>query len=167
MRKIQTVAMVCAMLAATSAFAQGSGQAAPKMADKPSPVAEALMKKEEAMLSALQKKNFAEFQKMTMPTTWSLDGGGYMSVADFMKAVNDPKSDFKWDSYKTSEMKVVTIDANAALVTYKLEQKGSFMGQPFASPVYATSVWANHGGMWMAMFHQETTAAPPAPPAKK
>ena len=59
-------------------------------------------------------------------------------------------------------MKVVNIDANAALVTYKVDEKVSMMGQPFPPVVYSSTVWANHGGTWMAVFHQESTAAPAA-----
>jgi hypothetical protein len=72
---------------------------------------------------------------------------------------SDPKSNFSFESFKTSDMKVVTIGANTALVTYKLDEKGSIMGQPFPPVVYATTIWANHGGTWMAVFHQESTAA--------
>ncbi|HMB82233.1 MAG TPA: hypothetical protein VKI43_19290 [Vicinamibacterales bacterium] len=82
-----------------------------------------------------------------------------MNVDDFVKMVADPKSNFSWESYTMTDMKVATIDANAALVTYKLDEKGSFMGLPFPPVVDATTVWANHGGTWMAVFQQESTAA--------
>jgi hypothetical protein len=55
-------------------------------------------------------------------------------------------------------MKVIDIDANSAIVTYKSEQKGSFMGQPMPPVTYITTIWANHGGAWHAIFHQESTA---------
>ena len=32
-------------------------------------------------------------------------------------------------------------------------------GQPLPAVTYVTTVWANHGGTWHAVFHQESTAA--------
>jgi hypothetical protein len=33
--------------------------------------------------------------------------------------------------------------------------------------VYASTVWTERNGKWVAVFHQETGAAPPQAPAKK
>ena len=57
-------------------------------------------------------------------------------------------------------MKVVPIDATSGIVTYKLDQKGSFNGEPFQPTVYASTVWVNRSGKWVAAFHQESTPAP-------
>ena len=56
-----------------------------------------------------------------------------------MTGLTDPKDNFSFTFTKT-EMKVVSVDANKALVTYKLEEKGGFMGQPFPPVVYATTI---------------------------
>ncbi len=78
------------------------------------------------------------------------------SSYDLIKALND----LKLDSVKASEMKVLSMSATVSLVTYRMDQKGSFQGQPFPPVVYATTVWVNQSGTWHAMFHQESTAAP-------
>ena len=165
----QTVWMTMAgalVLTATVAFAQGDkkmpAKPMPKLTAGKSTVSEALMHNEQMMLEALQKKDFAGFKKMVMSGSWAVDENGPATVDDFLATAADPKSNFKFDSFKTSDMKVVMIDANAALVTYKLDEKGSFMGQPFPPVVYGTTVWNNHGGKWMAVFHQESTAKPVA-----
>ena len=36
------------------------------------------------------------------------------------------------------------------------------MNQPVPENVYASTVWTERNGKWVAVFHQETTAAPPA-----
>ena len=123
-----------------------------------STVADALMHQEQMMIESLQKKDFAGFKKMVMPGSWSVDEGGAMPIEEFEKVVMDPKANFSFE-FKTSDTKVVNIDATTALVTYKLEQKGALMGQPFPPTVYATTIWTNHGGTWMGVFHQESTAA--------
>ena len=147
------------LLAASVALAQApNGKTGARKAAKRD-VSQTLMRNEESMLAALQKKDIAGFKKYVVAGSWSLDENGFMTIDDFVKTVEDPKSSFVWESYKTSEMKVVTIDAKAKIVAYKLDEKGSMLGQPFPPVVYATTAWANQGGRWMAVFHQESTAA--------
>jgi hypothetical protein len=156
MRQLLIATLGLALLGAPAA-AQEKAPAKKSMAAKSS-VSDALMHHEQMMLEALHKKDFAGFKKMVMPGTWAVDENGPMAVEDFLKAMEDPKANFSFD-YKTSDMKVVMVDANTAIVTYKLDEKGTMMGQPMAPVVYASSVWTNHAGTWMGVFHQESTAA--------
>ena len=155
--------MTAVVMTATLAFAQAEKKMPAKPMAKPmagkSMVSDTLMRNEQMMLESLQKKDFAAFKKLIMAGSWSVDENGPATIEEFLKGLNDPKSNFVWDSFKTSDMKGVMIDANAAVVPYKLDEKGSMNGQPFPPVVYATTVWANHGGTWMAVFHQESTAA--------
>ena len=142
--------MLCAaamVLFGAAAFAQGP--------------ADALMKREQAMLQAIQKKDWTTFKQMVTPNGVNLDENGAMSVSEFLKAVADPKSDFNMSTTTATDMKVIDVDANTKIVTYKLSQKGTFMGQAFPPMVYASTVWANQGGTWRAVFHQESRMAPP------
>jgi len=50
---------------------------------------------------------------------------------------------------------------------YRWTGKGTYQGQPLPSPTYASTVWANKGGKWQAVFHQETNAMTPPPAAAK
>jgi hypothetical protein len=61
---------------------------------------------------------------------------------------------------------VLWVDDNTAVHYYRWTGKGTYMGQPVPSPVYASSVWTNRGGKWIAVYHQETAAMPPPPPPK-
>jgi hypothetical protein len=140
--------MLCAaalVLFSTAAFAQGPS--------------DALMKREQALLQSLEKKDWTTFKQMVTMEALNVDENGAMSVAEFLKAVADPKADFSVRS-TTSDMKVVDVNATTKIVTYKLSQKGTFMGQPFPPTVYASTVWANQGGTWRAVFHQESRMAP-------
>jgi hypothetical protein len=134
---------------------------AQEAARKTAGTSETLMHHEQTMLEALAKKDFPTFQKMIVPAAWNIDETGYMTIEDFIKAVNDPKSNLQFE-FKTSKMKVVDINPSTKIVTYQLDQKGSFMGQPFPPTVYASTVWVNKGGTWRAVFHQESTAKPAA-----
>jgi hypothetical protein len=150
-----TILTVLTAVAMTTALA--FAQAEKKMPAQPmagkNMVADTLMHHERMMLEALQKKDFTGFKKSIMTGSWSVDENGAATIDEFLKGLNDPKANFSFESFKTSDMKAVNIDANTALVTYKLEEKGAFMGQPFPPIVYATTIWANHGGTWMAVFH--------------
>jgi hypothetical protein len=58
------------------------------------------------------------------------------------------------------------VDANSVVLTYTWTGKGTMMGQPIQSPVYASTLWTKRGTKWVAVFHQETVAAPVPPAAK-
>jgi hypothetical protein len=121
-----------------------------------------LMKREQAMLTAVEKKDWTAFNQLTLPTGWNVDENGAMSVADFLKMTADPKFDLNV-KMTASDMKVMDVNATTKIVTYKLDQKGTCMGTTFPPTVYASTVWVNQGGTWKAAFHQESKAAPPAP----
>jgi len=157
-KRVAIAAGIC-VLSATMGFAQTAKKPTAARTMAKSGVSETLMHHEEAMLQAVEKKDWTAFKKYVAAEGWNLDENGAMCVADFLKATTDPKFDLSVQM-KASDMKVVKVDANSKLVTYTLEQRGSMMGQPFPPQVYATTVWVNHGGTWKALFHQESTAAP-------
>jgi hypothetical protein len=44
---------------------------------------------------------------------------------------------------------------------------GTYMGKPLSDTAYASTVWTERGGKWVAVFHQESDAAPAAAPGAK
>ena len=62
-------------------------------------------------------------------------------------------------SYSLSDWKLAMIDSNAAMITYKGTIDGTCAGQAVPA-VWASSVWVNRGGKWMAFSHQETPIKP-------
>jgi len=60
-------------------------------------------------------------------------------------------------SYELSEFKLTMINSGAALLTYKGSAEGTCGGAPIPT-VWASSVFVNRGGHWLAFSHQETTA---------
>jgi hypothetical protein len=56
-----------------------------------------------------------------------------------------------------SDWKTVTLDKDAAVVTYTVEMKGMSGGRPMPPGLMrAGSVWVNRGGKWVGVFHQDT-----------
>ena len=147
---IAVAVLVCGVAASASAqTAKPIVKPAPKGA-----LAEKLMAAETKMLDDLTKHDKDAFFGAIAPGSWAVDEGGLMKIDDFRQAWDQ----LKIESSKTSDMKVVPIDANAALVVYTLEQKGTMGGQPFPSKVYASTVWVRKDGKWWALYHQESTA---------
>ena len=154
---------MCAVVVMSVAAVATAGQADTTKAGKPahaakaasSAVSDALMAKEKAIIAAVLNHDKATFQKELTADSGMVDEGGYMTVTDFLAGFDKLKA----ESVTASDMKVIVLNPSTALVTYKLDQKGSFDGHPWPPVVYATTTWVNHGGAWHAAFHQESTAA--------
>jgi hypothetical protein len=88
--------------------------------------------------------------------------GGIMKVSDFVKSMDQVKI----QSYRILNPQVMWVDEKSAVVVYTWKGKGTWMNEPVPETTYASTVWTERSGKWVAVFHQETGAAP-APPAKK
>ena len=56
-----------------------------------------------------------------------------------------------------SDWKTVTVNKDAAIVTYTANLKGTSGGQPIPpGAMRAGSLWVNRGGKWVGVFHQDT-----------
>jgi hypothetical protein len=69
-------------------------------------------------------------------------------------------SQFDASKFTQSDFKAVTLDADAMLVTYSTKMAG-MRGEGDRH----SSIWANRGGKWLAVFHQGGTPITKAPPA--
>ena len=114
-----------------------------------------LIAQEKVLLDSVVKHDLKAFSALIAPGAASVDDGGYMTVADFIKVFDQVKVDIQ----TPTDVKVLTLGPTAAIVIYTLTQKGMFQGQPLPPTVYATTTWVNRGGKWLAMFHQESIAA--------
>ena len=125
----------------------------------------AIIANERKLTDFVAKKDKAGFASMVTPDAIGLDAMmGPMKTSDFA-AMLEQVSITTWT---ISDEKVHWIDANNAVIAYKWTGTGTFQGQKFPSPVWASTVWTKKGDKWLAAFHQETEAVKPPPaPAKK
>ena len=149
MRKMLS-AVPALLLIATTAQAQPPNKAA---------VEKAVLANETAVNEAMAKHDLAGFKKFVPADSWSVDPGGLMTVADFEKNFAQVMVEPGW---KIDNSKVLWINENIVVHTYRWTGKGTYMGQAFGD-TYSSTVWVNRGGNWTAAFHQET----PIPPAPK
>ena len=60
--------------------------------------------------------------------------------------------------YSLADTKVVFPSKSTAILTYKVTVRGSYQGQDISGAYYASSVWVNQGGKWLAVLHTEAKA---------
>lgn len=60
--------------------------------------------------------------------------------------------------YALTDTKVVFPNKVTAVLTYKVTVHGSFKGEDISGSYYASSVWVNQGGKWLAILHTEAKA---------
>jgi hypothetical protein len=142
------------MLGATSVFAQAGSKAATE---------KALIANENKVSEAVQKHDLKTFNDLVAADGISADDHGFMKVADFVKTMDQVKI----GSWHLMDEKVMWVDDKTAVVMYTWMGNGTYMNQPVPTSTYASTVWTEKNGKWVAVFHQETAVAPPAPAKKK
>ncbi len=119
---------------------------------------------ERAVLTGFAKGDVKAFHQNIAPEAFGIDGAmGVIKVADWDGMMKDVKVQ-KWNIDNTQ---VHWVSKDVAVLTYRWTGTGTAMGQPLPAVTWASSIWVNQNGTWRATFHQETSAPPPAPPAKK
>ena len=126
-------------------------------------IAKQLDANERAINVAIQKGDIAAFKALVSDDAVAVDGNGAMAISEFVKLFGQ----MKLDSFTIDEVKVVVANDTSAIITYRFTAKGSMMGQPMPSTVLASTTYANRGGKWVAVFHQETIPTPPPTAPKK
>jgi hypothetical protein len=151
--KLMTILLAGAIVVMGAAYARAQDPQAEK----------SIIANERAVNDAVAKANLAGFTQHVTADGWAVDGmSGRMAVADFIKGFDTMAKDMKISSWDITDSKVLWVDANTAVHSYKWTGQGTYQGQPVPSPVWASSVWTKKNGKWMAVFHQESASVPQA-----
>ena len=144
----------------TVAFgATAYGQAGSKAATE-----KALVANENKINEAVAKQDVKTFLSLLAPEAVAADMGGFMKASEFSKTLDQ----LKVTTWHLMDEKVMWADDKTAVVTYTWMGAGTYMKKPIPGITYASTVWTERGGKWLALFHQETAAEmPPPPPPKK
>jgi hypothetical protein len=153
MRSRLLAAGILALGCASTALAQAGGKAA---------IEKALIANENRINEAVVKHDAKTFTSLVAQEAVSADMGGFMKISDFVKSMDQAKI----ESFHIMNPQVIWIDDKSAVVAYTWMGKGTWMNQPVPETTYASTVWTERNGKWVAVFHQET-GAPTPPPAKK
>jgi len=124
----------------------------------------ALIANETKVNEAVAKGDKAAFSALVASDSMMADGTGIMTTANFLPVFDS----IKVTAWKITDAKVEWVDATTAIVIYTWTGAGTFQGQKLPPKTYASTVWTKKGDKWIAVYHQESAAAPaPKPAAKK
>lgn len=114
----------------------------------------ALIDREKALWEIVKNKQADEFRKYY--------ADGYSGVSsDGVKDINQEVEGVRiveLKNYSLADTKVVFPNKDTAVMTYKVTVEGSYQGQDISGVYYASSVWVNQGGKWLAILHTEAKA---------
>ena len=118
---------------------------------------------ERAVNEAIAKGDMKTFHANLANDAVVVDPSGILKVnADFDKMLLG----MKMQSWNIDGSQFYWVNDSSVIHMYRWTGKGTYEGRPIDSPTWASTVWANKGGKWLAVFHQETNAMPPAAPPK-
>jgi uncharacterized protein (TIGR02246 family) len=119
----------------------------------------------EAEIVALEKRAFEAwikkdkkfFEDNMAADGQYLDANGGGAKAQYVQAVAGNSCTVS--TYSLDNTKVMMLNKDAALLTYRYTHDAVCGGTPEASPLWASTVYVRRGGKWLIAFHQEIPAA--------
>lgn len=123
--------------------------------------------RERQLLDAIRTKNWDAFAGMLADNCILVGADGVLDKTQTLEVVR------KYDltEYTLSDQRLLKLDADLVILIYTMNEKSSYDGKPVPpKPFRASSAWANRGGNWVNVYHQETEveespAASPTPAA--
>ncbi|MDX6250420.1 MAG: hypothetical protein QOF10_3780 [Kribbellaceae bacterium] len=117
-------------------------------------VAETLLDLEEQMWRANREGDGAFYAKLLRDDALVVSKYGVMTKAQGIPVIEANHNPYvKTD---LSDQKVLQLDENNALVTYRVDVTAVVQGNEVELPSYATSVYTREGDQWRGVFHQQT-----------
>jgi hypothetical protein len=117
-----------------------------------SALTEMLISREKEVWELIKKKDIQGFSTYLADDQLYVTNDGVHTKAETVKSVGAGNL----SELTVDEWKVLTIDKDAALVTYRVTAKGMVNGQEASSVTRESTLWAKRGGKWLAVFHQDT-----------
>ena len=121
-------------------------------------VEKTIVANEQKISDAFTKKDVATLKTLIGDDGWGTDMMGTNSITETYKQL--PTMDMKITDQIMSDFKYVWVNPTTVVLTYTWRGKGTMMGQPVPSPAYGATVYTKRGEKWVAVYHQETVAAP-------
>jgi hypothetical protein len=121
-------------------------------------VEKTIVANEQKISEAFSKKDIATLKTLIGDDGFGTDMTGTNSIIGMYKQL--PTMDMKITEQVMSDFKYVWVNPTTVVLTYTWRGKGTMMGQPVPSPAYGSTVYTKRGEKWVAVYHQETVAAP-------
>jgi len=140
----------------TNTTAETKSTAGPAEAD--------LIAKEKAGWDMIKKKDWDAFGKLLASDFIDVESDGVYDKAGSIASLKE----FNLTDVTYSDWKMLTIDKDAAVLTYNVNPTGTYNGQAIPpGPYRAAAAYVNRGGEWLGVYFQQTRAEtmPPASPS--
>lgn len=159
MRRLLPLVIALMLCNASAALAQ---EPTPAASPSPKPVMtkaqsqKIIVATEKKLWEAWKAKNIKVFKTYLSADSVMIGVAGVANKTESLKELEGLSCEIK--SYELSDIKVVFLNGDAALMTYKATQDGTCGGTAVPSAVWASSAYVKRGGKWFAASHQETPA---------
>ncbi|HEX8128906.1 MAG TPA: nuclear transport factor 2 family protein [Pyrinomonadaceae bacterium] len=153
----------------SNAVAPANANANANLSASSGAIAAEITAKEKQLWDALKNREYEAFGKMLSSDHVYISSD---VVGDKAGTLNGVKN-FAPTEINLSDWKTVVLDADAVVVTYTVDAKGTSGGQPIPpGALRASTAWVKRGGEWLAVYHQdcpvtETPASPPTAETSK
>lgn len=112
--------------------------------------------KERQILDALKAKNWDAFSGLLADDFSLVNSDGVMTRTQTLEDVKK----YDLSEYTLADLRFLKVDADLAVITYTITEKSSYDGKPTSGkPSRGSSAWANRGGKWVNVYHQESEVA--------
>lgn len=118
-----------------------------------------LIANEKMITDAISKNDSAGFKNLVSMDGWVINDKGTAKVGDVFQYIFDPST--KTTSYTMEDAKVMMLNSDTGLLTYKSTWAGTVNGKAESESTYDSTLWVRRNGKWWAVFHQSTKIEKP------
>jgi hypothetical protein len=153
MKKDFTLAGVVLLAMISVCYGQSDLKAANKTVSQSLPD-KALIARELELWEIVKNKQLDVFRTYYADNFRAVSSGGITDINQEVEGVRN----VELKTYSLADTKVVFPNKDTAVLTYKVTVQGNYQGQDISGVYYASSVWVNQGGKWLAILHTEAKA---------
>ena len=157
MKSYLPLAALLLLAFASVTLAQPTPEASPSPAPKPAmskaQIRGRIISTEKKLWEAWKNKDPKPFKAMLAADSVMIGDSGVAGKADIVKEMGAMPCEVK--SFTLSDFKTTFLNSGTVLMTYKGVADGTCAGTAIPT-VWASSVYVNRGGRWLAASHQET-----------
>lgn len=115
---------------------------------------------EQQIMGAIKNRKPENFKALVDPNGSVMSPQGAVKVLDIMNEIFNPATTIT--EYRMEDAKVMMVNNNAAMLTYKSISTATMNGKTESETSYDSTLWVKRNGKWMAMFHQSTPIKAPS-----
>ena len=117
-------------------------------------VKQTIMDMEKKVADSIKKGDWEVFESHLGEKFLSVYGFGISTKEQELESMPN----LKMDTYQMSDVQFMQPADNVAIIAYKVNSSGSYMGEPFSGNAFATTTYVMQNGQWKGVMHTEVEA---------